>query len=310
MMRARSIAIWVVAFACGCGPVTRNNGADDDGSGNGPDAGQGGGGGSTVDALGCSKMDLLFVIDNSGSMGEEQTNLIANFPGFIAVLDQSGLDYRVAVTTTARNYSYNMVTPIGNLPQSTSGESGAMIKPASCNMTKRWIDKGDNDVAGTFSCLANVGTGGSSDEMPLGAVRDAFEDRMQDGTNMGFHRPDALLGIVILTDENDCSYEQSVNLQFTESLCENQMEPVANYKAFLDQYAGGPSRWAAAMVAGPGPGVCSSTFGNADEATRLKDFKTAVGTNAVMSSICDGNLATSLNDAVMLFKSACDAIIL
>jgi hypothetical protein len=133
---------------------------------------------------------------------------------------------------------------------------------------------------------------------------------MQDGTNMGFHRPDALLGIVILTDENDCSYEQSVNLSFTESLCDSQMEPVANYKTFLDGYAGGPSRWAVAMVAGPGPGVCSSTFGNADEATRLKDFQSAVGTNAVMSSICDGNLATSLMQATTLFQSACDAIIL
>ncbi len=44
-------------------------------------------------------MDVLFVIDNSGSMGQEQTNLIANFPQFINVLDNSGLDYRVAVTT-------------------------------------------------------------------------------------------------------------------------------------------------------------------------------------------------------------------
>ena len=85
-MRAhRSIAIWVAAFACACGPsMTRNNG-DDDGTevdaGNG--GGGGGGGGGNVDALGCSKMDLLFVIDNSGSMGEEQTNLIANFPTFI-----------------------------------------------------------------------------------------------------------------------------------------------------------------------------------------------------------------------------------
>ena len=76
------------------------------------------GGGGTVDALGCSKMDLLFVIDNSGSMGQEQTNLIANFPAFIAVLEASGLDYRVAVTTTARDYNYTMTVPIvGSIPR-------------------------------------------------------------------------------------------------------------------------------------------------------------------------------------------------
>ncbi len=252
-------------------------------------------------------MDLLFVIDNSGSMSQEQQNLIANFPMFISVLDASGLDYRVAVTTTARDYTYSM---FGGFQQSTDGESGEMIQPSSCNMTKRWIDKTDPNPSQSFACVANVGTSGSSDEMPLGAIRDAFEDRMTDGTNMGFRRSDALLGVVVLTDEEDCSYEQSVSFGFTEMLCENKMEPVANYKAFLDSYAGGPSRWATAIIAGMGPGTCSSTFGNASEAARLIEFKNQVGPNAVMSSICDGDLSPALMQALDLFHSACDAIIL
>ncbi|HUS32526.1 MAG TPA: vWA domain-containing protein [Kofleriaceae bacterium] len=312
-MRARTIAFCAAACAfSACGPSAPNhNGGDDDGSPDANNGGGGGGGGGTVDAAGCSKMDLLFVIDNSGSMGQEQANLIANFPTFISVLDASGLDYRVAVTTTGRNYTYNMATPIGNIPESqTGGDNGTMLKPASCNMTKRWIDKNDPNPSMTFSCLANVGTGGPSDEMPLGAVRDAFEDRMADGTNMGFRRSDALLGVVILTDEEDCSYEHSVNLSFSESLCENQMEPVANYKSFLDTYAGGPTRWATAIIAGKGPGACSSSFGDAQEATRLVQFKGLVGTNAIMSSICDGDLSLGLQDALNLFHSACDAIIL
>ena len=56
----------------------------------------------------------------------------------------------------------------------------------------------------TFSSLANVGTSGSATRCRSARVRDAFEDRMADGTNMGFRRTDALLGVVILTDENDC----------------------------------------------------------------------------------------------------------
>lgn len=314
-MRAKALVrpvwIYVLASLAACGPTSgrNNNSGDDDvetDAGNGGGGGGGGGGGS-VDAPGCSAMDLLFVIDNSGSMSQEQQNLIANFPMFIQVLDASGLDYRVAVTTTARDYTYTM---FGTFQESTEGESGEMIKPGSCNMTKRWIDKSDPNPAQTFACAANVGTGGSSDEMPLGAVRDAFEDRMSDGTNMGFHRPDALLGVVILTDENDCSYEQSVSLGFGEILCENQMEPTINYKLFLDNYTGGASRWATAIIAGKGPGSCSSTFGDAEEATRLVNFKNQVGTNAVMSSICDGDLSPALMEALNLFHSACDAIIL
>jgi hypothetical protein len=90
----------------------------------------------------------------------------------------------------------------------------------------------------------------------------------------------------------------------------NHVEPPQNYKTFLDNYAGNPTRWAAAIIAGPGPGACSSGFGNADEATRLIQFKQAVGNNAIISSICDGDLSVSLTQATMLFQSACGGIIL
>lgn len=54
----------------------------------------------------------------------------------------------------------------------------------------------------------------------------------------------------------------------------------------------------------------SSSFGNADEATRLKQFVTMTGANGVMASICDGDLSIGLGKALMLFQSACGDIIL
>lgn len=309
MLASHTSLLVLIGGLIACGPPPKNGGDDDPGdvdAGGTPDGDQvfpqvdGG--------SGCTKIDLLFVIDNSGSMGQEQTNLIANFPTFIQVLDQSGLDYRVAVTTTARQYSYTMAPfPI---PMDTGdGEDGEMLQPASCNMTKRWIDKLDPNPGTTFACVANVGTSGNSDEMPLGAMRDAFEDRMMDNTNAGFRRADALLGIVFLTDEEDCSYEASVSFPIGQTLCNSQMEPPANYIAFLDTYTGHRSRWAAAAIAGMGPGTCSSTFGNAEEATRLKAFVQGAGTQARMSSICDGDLSVSLQQTLALFQSACGGVI-
>ena len=262
------------------------------------------------DGPGCQAMDVLFVIDNSGSMEQEQMNLIANFPAFISVLDASGLDYRVGVTTTGRDYAWTMTTPLGVIPQSQDGgHDGRLLQPAACNMTKRWIDKADPDPAATFACVANVGTSGPAREMPLAAIRDAFEDRIADGTNAGFHRPDALLALVILTDENDCSYEQSVTLGFGENLCQSQQEPVASYVGFLDQFTGNHSRWAAVVIAGKGPGSCSSSFGDAAEATRLKQFVSMTGANGHLSSICAGDLSVGLGEALALFESACDVVI-
>src|SRR5690606_12230064 len=46
------------------------------------------------------KVDVLLVIDNSGSVGEEQANLAANFGPFIEELEKAGADYRIGITTT------------------------------------------------------------------------------------------------------------------------------------------------------------------------------------------------------------------
>ncbi|MEM7151651.1 MAG: hypothetical protein AAF799_02370 [Myxococcota bacterium] len=47
---------------------------------------------------GCEKVDFLFVVDTSGSMDEEQLNLEASVPGFLAQIEQSvATDYRIMV---------------------------------------------------------------------------------------------------------------------------------------------------------------------------------------------------------------------
>jgi hypothetical protein len=55
------------------------------------------------DPDGCKKVDFLFIIDNSGSMLEEQDALIASFDGFIGAIDttiQAEQDYHIMVTDT------------------------------------------------------------------------------------------------------------------------------------------------------------------------------------------------------------------
>ncbi len=45
-------------------------------------------------------VDILFVLDNSGTMGEEQANISANIASLVGPLADDGLSLRVAVTTT------------------------------------------------------------------------------------------------------------------------------------------------------------------------------------------------------------------
>lgn len=317
-MRMRSVALAFLTSSAlfGCGPTAGGTGDDgDDDDSDLPDGGvrpdsrpQSWPDGGDGDSARCEKIDLLFVIDNSASMDLEQANLGTNFPAFISVIDESGLDYRVAVTTTGMDYTYYLTTPFGSIPSSQDGgDNGTMLLRDDCGMQRRWIEKTDADPTGTFACAANVGAAGPSQEMPLAAMRAALEDRMADGTNQGWRRPDALLGVVFLTDENDCSYEQSVTFGLNElGICESQMEPVPNYVSFLDAYTGDRGRWAVAAIAGPGPDTCESDFGQAVYAERIDQFVTQTGANGVLSSICSGDLTTGLADALAVFSEACD----
>jgi hypothetical protein len=271
------------------------------GGGTAGGTGTGGGGGLPMDQ-GCGKMDILFIVDNSGSMSEEQTNLGQNFPKFIDVLNAymtSGgtpLDYHVGVTTTSLSdgappIPFPIPIPIA------MGDDGALRNTASCGMTRPWIERTDQNPAMQFSCVANVGTDGSGQEQPLNGAKLALTDRITDGKNKGFMRDDALLAIVMLTDEDDQSGDPKN--------AGSSPLPVADFIKAYDTVKNGHDRWATAVIAGPSN--CMSAFGSAQEAVRLKDFVAKSGSQAVFSSICDGDLAKSLDDALHTFKAACES---
>jgi hypothetical protein len=259
-------------------------------------------------------MDLVFVVDDSGSMQEEQSNLGTNFPMFATLLsnyvtpDGQKIDYRIAVTTTGKDLMYTITNGPITLPQSENGDDGAFRN--NCNMTKRFLEPTDANMQQVLSCRANVGTGGPSFEMPLLMTKWALDKQVANGTNAGFLRDDALLGIVMLTDEDDASTEQN-NFNVTVT----SQPPVdfhpADLITFLDTLKGHRSRWASGVIAGPTD--CSSSFGDAAKATRLQDFvmqANSTGTvQANFASICDGNLTGALQKTLETFQTACGVVI-
>jgi hypothetical protein len=97
----------LLAFACGGADAGGSlggrggSGSDDE---NGGSFGSGGAAGKedelnacagTVATTAAPKADIIFVIDNSGSMGEEMAGIQANVNRFAERIGQSGLDYRV-----------------------------------------------------------------------------------------------------------------------------------------------------------------------------------------------------------------------
>jgi len=263
----------------------------------------------------CAQMDILFVIDDSGSMRHEQENLTDNFPRFVEELeafrtdDGRSLDYRVAVTTTGRDLTEIMHHPLGDIRSEHEGPNGAFVGVEACGAPGAFM-QGGPEIADAFSCVANVGTEGAAIEMPLLMLERALTDRVSDGQNSGFLRDDALLAVVILTDEDDCSDPSDV-IEHSSSGGSCDLErpsvmPTDHFIEALDRIKGERGRWALSVIAGPGPGTCESDFGHAAEASRLMQMVEDSGDNAVFSSICEGDLSTSLVQAIETFSTACE----
>ncbi|HLT37172.1 MAG TPA: hypothetical protein VK034_12840, partial [Enhygromyxa sp.] len=87
--------------AVGCKVPPADDG-DGDGDGETGDlTGDGDGDPSGDGDRGCTDaLDILMVIDNSGTMGEAQRRLVLALPGLIEALDAAEVDWRVGITTT------------------------------------------------------------------------------------------------------------------------------------------------------------------------------------------------------------------
>ena len=168
------------------------------------------------------QIDILFVIDNSDSMKEEQDSLAANFPRFIDVLSTiaGGLpDVHIAVVSSDVG-----IPPYTAEACSENGDDGLMQNTAhpptggTCSPPRngaRYIEdvagapgqprikNYDGDLDDVFGCIARLGNSGCGVEQHLESMRRALDGRHPE--NGGFLRPDAYLAVIILADEDDCS---------------------------------------------------------------------------------------------------------
>ena len=140
-------------------------------------------------------VDVLWVVDDSGSMSDEQDNLAAEFGEFISYATQElNVNFHIAVTTTLAD---------GDM----AGVYNACEEP-------KFLTRTTPDLQSKFRCNVRVSRNrnpdrGSSDarEAGLEAARE-FLSRprlMEGGLNEGFLRDEAKLYIIAVSDEEDQS---------------------------------------------------------------------------------------------------------
>ncbi|MBK06333.1 MAG: hypothetical protein CL920_25255 [Deltaproteobacteria bacterium] len=221
------------------------------------------------------QIDILFVIDDSGSMGDEQRNLGNNFTSFIKWALTLNVDFQIAITTT--DVSGGSGNPFGG-PQTTPGGFRGSPKIMTNNTP---------NLTTIFSQNATVGTQGSGNEQGLEGARLALSAPLiTTGANKGFLRKDASLSIIFISDEADSSGQ-----------------PVQFYQNFFKNIKGvrNPDRLRVNGIIGYDPATkqpkCGgNTGGNAGAQSSGRYLAVINSTQGVVESICNANWAQTLSN--------------
>ncbi len=265
--------------------------------------------------VGCNKADILFVIDQSGSMQEEQAGLVASVPGFIDTMltqVENIQSLHIGVVSTGEfgfnsaNGNDSGVCELGGalVTQTYGPDSSNAICGPYGNGKAFMTDQDDLDTA--LPCAIQLGTGGSIRENHLDWTRAALSEELNapGACNDGFLRDDALLILVIISDEDD------INL---------------SGGTIPSGSAGGPFEWfqdlqaikgletnvaVLSIVPLPAPSACDALLDPKDSgfyfvADRLIAF-TEQFTYGDVGDICAPEFSTFFADSVATIDAACE----
>lgn len=214
-----------------------------------------------------NKVDILWVIDNSGSMAPKQTTLANGFSDFIQVFDTKGFDYRMAVVTT------DLVADDGTFRGATK-----VLTPSTAAL------------AATFQNNVQVGALGAANAQAIDVTMRALNSTKLATDNTGFLRSDAHLAVIYLSDadDNDSTNTTTQLTTFLTSLKPQIYDVIA--RTYKNNYT------ISAVVAPAFPDAgCTALYGAGTYEKGTKFINLASATNGSTASICNASFAAGLN---------------
>lgn len=147
-----------------------------------------------------NKVDILWIVDNSTSMGAHQNNLSAQVPALVATLNSLKMDYHMAVVTTSMG--------------GANADGGRFIG------SPKYVTNTTPDLVNQVRDRLLRGEKGSDLERGLESMQTALSPSYLANEGKGFLRSDAYLVVIALTDEDDRGAVTN---------------PVAYYASYLDK---------------------------------------------------------------------------
>ena len=244
-------------------------------------------GGGAVTTASCGQLDVVFAIDNSGSMAKEQQALRdVAFPAFAEALveDVGAEDFRVGVLDACNR-------PAAFHTRGITSE---------CNFAggHAWMESSSPALMNEFSCVANIDSrddecnGNDDDEQPVATAAAALEPMWAAAgkPNAGFLRDDALLVVVAVTDED----EQPVPAASAQDLHDRLVALKGNAGNVVFLGAGGASD-------------CEGPYGAADDADTLQEIANRFSSQqrGVFWDLCNGSLEQGMQQLAQTIERAC-----
>lgn len=233
------------------------------------------------------KIDILWVVDNSGSMDTSQQAIAANFQRFIEKFQQNGFDFQIAVTTSdAYKDEFNASLNLSLYKRGTyvNNAGQTVTAPAILNSTTPELEK---------AFIANIlrGTGGSGDERTFQSLRATLNNTTN--ATSGFPRADAYLSIIMLSDEDDFSWDGSTTKDNLYN--DPALHTLQSYVDFMDGKTGSTSTNRKYNINSIAilDSACQTALGNNGRKIAIRQNGLANMTAGLLGSLC-ADFATTL----------------
>lgn len=272
----------------------------------------------TSPRLGSNGVDILWVVDDSPSMREEQVELGQRFDEFIAALADLQADFHMAVITTDRNDGGLFQTEPGPVQSAQCVSIPAELEYCEDMRLDQAFLSGDDyltvpgdpsqgfvteALAADFRCIASAGDCGGAFERGLEVLELSLSDDLGPA-NAGFLRDDAFLVVIFLTDEDDCSNADAFNITRDDDCyaleTREQLTPVQNFYDRLVELKGGDdSRVLIAGLIGPDDNQPLQTYDElAQNGPRFSCISELAGQGGSSANARDGERYRELIDLV------------
>lgn len=258
---------------------------------------------SDTEDIVCTKVDVVFAVDNSGSMQQEinalQGPVFESLPESLLEVGNGIEDFNLGVINGCPKPGYLF----------DEGDDG----PCGYSTGANYMSSDSPDLDGEYACVMTMnddgymgmaqlcedsGNLGDDDEQPASAAAAVLSPDNVMGNNAGFLRDDALLFVVAMTDED----EELIDAQGNDVDPQTIVDQIVAAKGTIDNVV---------MLGIGGASDCNGPYGSADDAQNLQAITQAFidADRGLYWDLCDGDLETAFDQALVIVDEACFEIV-